>query len=1435
MSTLRPRRHALEQDSKSNLPRRTSSAQVPLNENHAADSAPRRAAPHVSKLAKRPSQAIKAPDNSTNVKLSAPATAVRQPQVVAPKRLSGIRPSEVPLNDRPSSSSRHDVHLKHPLRRTPSLVSGSTISTYDSPRSGPLRRKPSIINEYAMSPDQEKRSRTVVSPDISRETVFGISLPRPAMATKYSDGTRDITTPFSEHTQTSTPSTRFADSPFSHIPTPSSASSCSPGLVTKPDLLPRSRLVNRSAPQSRPPVSGRATEKTTLSSKQGLPLVREASTSSSSSTTKAQSQSQSSSIQRKESLRRASEGKSYDAPTSSSRNRIQQDKPITTTAPRKSVYVPPELAHLNVDPPRTLAKLKIPPARPSRDGTATLNLADMAGPSRIVRSDLPRLYTTYHKRTPSSETPPSSQAPPRIDSAISPPSTTRLFSRSTPPAFTASPATESRRLLRKDSPAIGSLPSPSKSPLRFFSRKPKPITTAEKPKREPRKGPAAGTGHEGYGRFGFRGRGSISSNGSNDSTTSLSRSVERKNHSATSSKEELDDFLRERLTPVVLRGSGSTFSAVSSEFPSSSIPASSTSSSLESYPTPQLLPSAMRIESDDSPSKYRPQITRNSSGSEESTEFAALGNRNVFNHTAQFDRASSPLAQRAEGKVAVSQNSPFMTNDLFGGREGLWLRSSKLESAKPRKQNFFERSRALPRSKGKEKAVDSLEDMSLNKSSPGVAHYALLDATRSFGLEEIERIAHENDTSTDESMSESHFSSRIVPYEKRHSSLLPSPSMQTASLTRIPPPEQQVQHAIQVNRDLDAPQVSPRQPRLSPVGRIPRVVSKRDRDRRLPDSSFSRPFVRNQPHPDIRPHPNAQLPSLPRKIRDLASPIETISQPTSSTSTGSNTAGPHSTTTYTSSVSTNRTSVDMQQGYELPLRKDSGNSYTSSNASWLAALSPEPAQIDDPWNEYNDLIDDMMLLRTPLSATSSCGAPFQYSDLLERQSALSQHVPLRVLAARNSGRHSAGPVALSVPQMARFLQPSLSPIATPQTIRDFYDQYDNRSSTMSTQTMRQFVADGKQADRQSSIDQRGNRSSTSSTHSRSASLPDAVSRDPLTSQSMNWTPMVRFSRHTQLLDIAEDDERAPRSSLRLGALLTSRWLSFGQVLFSPARNEIRLTDEPRILIIDGLGSDWSHYVAANYGSATVYNLGLDTSTNVPLQNHRQIPHKPGDSFPFPKGFFTTVVYRFPIASSEQTYQDYLQECKRVLRPGGYLEVAVLDLDLMNMGATTRRAIRDLKVRLQKNENNITLRNMSDVLVQLIGRRGFDSIYRCIVGVPVAGRIPTSKEDSTSSCSESDSDSDGHSFASKFADLMNDTRNPDVELPKDSDADDNITKMVAKVGRWWYKACYESRNTGYNIWNSQDVLRECELQGTKFRMLICHAQKPAQIRRRTVSI
>lgn len=72
------------------------------------------------------------------------------------------------------------------------------------------------------------------------------------------------------------------------------------------------------------------------------------------------------------------------------------------------------------------------------------------------------------------------------------------------------------------------------------------------------------------------------------------------------------------------------------------------------------------------------------------------------------------------------------------------------------------------------------------------------------------------------------------------------------------------------------------------------------------------------------------------------------------------------------------------------------------------------------------------------------------------------------------------------------------------------------------------------------------------------------------------------------------------------------------------------------------------------------------------------------------------------------------------------------------------------------------------------------------------------------------------------------------------SDEGITKMVAKVGRWWYARCYESTvlsngEVSSSILGDDALLQECENWNANFKLAVAYAQKPVQGRRRTASV
>jgi len=235
-----------------------------------------------------------------------------------------------------------------------------------------------------------------------------------------------------------------------------------------------------------------------------------------------------------------------------------------------------------------------------------------------------------------------------------------------------------------------------------------------------------------------------------------------------------------------------------------------------------------------------------------------------------------------------------------------------------------------------------------------------------------------------------------------------------------------------------------------------------------------------------------------------------------------------------------------------------------------------------------------------------------------------------------------------------------------------------------------------------------------------------------------------------------------------------------------------------------------------------------------LPNHFQHLHTSLHSeFPFPPNFFAAVVVRFLPAMPESQLAHILAECKRVLYPGGHVEISGLDLDLANMGSRARRGVRELKTRLHLADGSVCLKPASDTMQLLLGRRGFANLNRCVVGVPVAGAVPSSSSSPSSSPPRRDDVADVD-----FAELIKD---------QSPEGDEGISNMVARVGRWWYSRSYETgvaisggsggttTTTTASMWHDKALLKECEQRRTTFKLLICYAQKPLVETRRTASV
>lgn len=618
--------------------------------------------------------------------------------------------------------------------------------------------------------------------------------------------------------------------------------------------------------------------------------------------------------------------------------------------------------------------------------------------------------------------------------------------------------------------------------------------------------------------------------------------------------------------------------------------------------------------------------------------------------------------------------------------------------------------------------------------------------------------------------------------------------------------------------------------RLPQVGRIPKVTTTRADS----SKSFSRPFNRTsmhqQPPPSVQASAAEFVAKGPSPTQSLTSASEPKTEKTEEAKTVEKAENDPSSAYRLSRDVPSEASRSQNEFLSFPPRKDSeGTSTTSSSCSGLLSYSDATAVIpgpnaplaeDEVWDEYNDLMGEEAL-RVPPSAGSSQGKPFHLemwgrrltnekntqlesptidayveSDCETEFEAEAQDEP----APMSSSGYSSGLTA----KIDETLE-SIGGPASSFSISDFVSGYGDRNNSLNSQSQLQ-------------------RTSTAS------SQKARVIRDSHASGSSQGS---------------DDNSAVSQVNLRVGSMTVSKWLTFGHVLFSPVRDElIPMTGSLKrhsILVIDGLGNDdWSFYAAETYPAATFFNLSprsplptesQSSSSTAPLSppNHHQIQYKSHmDRFPFGSQSFTSVVYRFPSAVPESHYRNIVSEARRVLKPGGYMELSILDIDLNNMGNRGRRAVRQLKERVHIRSPNVSLASSSDLLLRLLGRKGFTDIKTCRLGVPVASALAPS-ESSTSASSSTRTGTRSGPTRSTSGKGKRDTRSLAEIISDDGPiADESITKMVAKVGRWWYDRCYESvapAPGGRSMWGDPALLSECEEWRTTLKLMVCHARMP----------
>lgn len=1294
----------------------------------------------------------------------------------------------------------------------------------------------------------------------------------------------------------STPSTRYSESPgiWSRGSTPTSLSSYSPGIVQTSKISrlrqpsPSTRLPVFTPPTAYPsPQSASGDRSGPLVPKSALPKR----STRSSPSVDAEDQTQT----RHKSTRTPIQGRPLSPPARKSsvnfsppdKSPESKDSHVNVEKARKEVAEAERELFNSQRSLTTVPGVPKTPPRPSRDGTHRLDLET----SPVIQSNLPYLRSTGHTRRESAERiraagwphpTPNPTAATSMDSVqttdLSPIPSREARS---PVLARKSPKTLTREL-PKDEINQKQTPASSKR-FAFFPKKSKSdADSAPNDKVRPaRKGPAAGTGHEGYGRYAQRGRKpSASSTGtrtrSTSTTRSTSRSISSSKGSVSSQPElDLDDFLSSRLEPVIISGGGLDGAALSrtqSEQSMSGLSvassrptqlASSTAQSTESLATSIGISTEAEFQirarsTEDSPPEKSLATTDHTRPPKSRMPVPkGKGGGNYANPNAAVTATPFSGQKPKDASSSSNQQSTSTSHD------------EQTKKAKTSRWNLFQKSRPTE-PKGKPPSAPAPNPptqtarlhaaISPVPHSRQVAHYALVDA-ESDELEDIlNRIEDSPPTEEEEPIVLPAVPAGLNIKKRQPSILLPSPPKLHGEFKE----ERASPRTAMFNRNMmDAEPQSSREDRragrLASVGRIPQVISRRDRQHRPDMQSFSRPFsvtasssvpapvfpALDDPngHAAVGNSPGQQYVDLPTQSMDWKSGLAPALTGSETVSALNFLAGPYSSNEF----------------LHFSPRKDSVSSSSSGALAAVTALVPPPGTTpteDEVWDEYDDLIDNVLSPEEPEpenDGDSEQDGRFELATTASRalQDGLNTESP-RPGASNPAGdmnRDSSDSVRLRRSRIVSALHSSIAPSTQPS--------YDDLIASY-----------GRNPDE----------CLNSPKHATKPALDPIQEQQSTFLQSLATAPAPKAKqncgRKVTPYPSERDWDSVTRTNMRSASLMTSRWLSFGRVLFSPAHNHVKAGSHGRILVIDGLGNDdWSFYCSLTYPDAEVYSLsGRPVSTASPHPaawqpptNHHTVYHAGlQNPLPFPKDYFTVAVLRFPAASSGHVQSNIIQECKRVLRSGGYLEMSLLDRDMVNMGVRTRKAVRRLKEMTCLANSDISLKPTSDSIQRLIGTQGFDNLRRCMVRIPVAGMVVRSSDSTTSSSNRSLSataTTPSTAFSLPTISVTTTTGSQATQTAgKSSPSDDNVSlgdllsdpspsaandesiaKIVARVGRWWYTKCYEDPvlpDTGDcdpSMWNDRRVLRECQKRGTGFRMLIAYAQKPSEVKRRTASV
>jgi Methyltransferase domain len=196
------------------------------------------------------------------------------------------------------------------------------------------------------------------------------------------------------------------------------------------------------------------------------------------------------------------------------------------------------------------------------------------------------------------------------------------------------------------------------------------------------------------------------------------------------------------------------------------------------------------------------------------------------------------------------------------------------------------------------------------------------------------------------------------------------------------------------------------------------------------------------------------------------------------------------------------------------------------------------------------------------------------------------------------------------------------------------------------------------------------------------------------------------------------------------AIEATKYLNGGTLLTSPVRHIFGQQKDIRILDLGGVAScDWAWQVALENPDSTVHTVCLpdstfDTSIAAP-KNHKQYIVDNLWTLPFPPGYFDAVSARNlhallklkrPSRRGGDEYDLTLRECMRVLRPGGYIEFALLDSDIVSPGHLGQVMNDEFRYNLKKNGYDAA---PTKGFLARVRKAGFGQIRRAWLVLPMS--------------------------------------------------------------------------------------------------------------------